>query len=107
MNDDAMKFFLVGLSKLLGVGPHRVKADEKVTADPVTLALVKGNDVGEIVVTLILQVYFKDFRIVAEDVGNLADLLAKRGCHLPNPRRCLAARNLRHPDVDGLITYHI
>ena len=74
--DHAMQFLLICGANLLAVASHGIQRDEKVTTYNILLTIVESDDVGVIVVLQVLTVYLKDLFIIAENVGNISNLLA-------------------------------
>ena len=74
--DHAMQFLLICGANLLAVASHGIQRDEKVTTYNILLSIVESDDVGVIVVLQVLTVYLKDLFIIAENVGNISNLLA-------------------------------
>mgnify|MGYP007119886955 CR=1 FL=1 len=81
MDDDAVKFLFVGRTHVLGIRAHGVEGDEEVAADFIALCVVKGNDVGVIIVLEELAIDLQNLFIVHKDVGNGATTLTVRLCH--------------------------
>ena len=60
VDDHAVKLIIKFGSELDGILPHAVNADEKITGKPVALALVEGNDIGEIVMMQVAKIHIKN-----------------------------------------------
>ena len=72
MYHHAVQLLIRLFAKLQGVAPYGIGADEEVAADFVSGGVVKGDDVGVIVMVQILAVYFQYLLIVAKNIGNVA-----------------------------------
>lgn len=68
MNDNTAKFPLVRLSYQFCIRSNGIKADKHISIDLFTTRIIKGNDVGEIIVLQILTIYFNNFFIVTENI---------------------------------------
>lgn len=106
MNDDAVKLALILLAELFGIGTHGIEADKEVTTDDIALGIVKGDDVGVIVVLQVLAVHFQYPLVITEDVGHLAHPFAILGRYGLDPRIVLAFFDCRETYSLGLIGYH-
>ncbi len=76
VDDYAVQLLLICRPHHFAVAAHGVERDEKVAADDIILAVVEGDDVGVIVMLQVLAVYLKNLLVVAEYVGNVANLLS-------------------------------
>lgn len=85
VDDGAVKLLdRIGVERL-GIGAHRVEADEDIARDLVAARIVEGDHVRVIVMLEILPVHLQNLLVRAEDVADVARLLAVRGCHLLDP----------------------
>ena len=91
----------------LGIGTNGIQRNDEVTIKHIILAVVEGDDVGIIVVSQVFVVDFEDVLVVAEQVANLADLLAVSGCHTTNPCGGLATLDIGEFDVLCRIGDHL
>ena len=85
VDENAVEFLLERDAKREGILPYPVDADENVARDEVGGDIVEGDDVGVGVVVKELTVDLKDVVIVAEEVGDVADLLATPTDYLGDP----------------------
>ena len=72
MDNHPVQFIFELGSIKLRVLPDRVHADEEVTVQAVTLAVVERDDVREVIVLQILHVHVQDVIVRAENDGNIA-----------------------------------
>ena len=104
MDNDAVKLLFVGSAYVLGIRTYRVEGDEEVAADFISLRVVKGNDVGVIIVLKELTVDLQDFLIVHKDVSNGATTLAMCLCHGINPSRRCSLVDIGEGKVDAVVS---
>jgi hypothetical protein len=102
----AVEFILELRPVLDGVFTDAVDADEKVSGNLVALAIVKGDDIGVIVVLKELAIDGKDVLVVAEEIAHFAHFLAIRGSHAAYPRRGFALFDFRKGYVFVIIGNH-
>ena len=101
MDDDTMKFVEKGCPHLLGVGGNGVKRDIDVAIHACARGIIKGDDVGIVVVLKELAIDSKDLLVVAEDIVEVAYRVAVLGCGALNPLLNFADVNGRHGGVVG------
>ena len=69
VDDDPVKFGFISSSELFCIGANGIQTDEQVAGNPVSLAVVECDDIGVIIVLQILEVYFQNLFVGAEDIG--------------------------------------
>jgi hypothetical protein len=106
VDDDTMQFLVIVFVEKVGIRAYRIKRDDKVAMDGVTLVIVEGDDVRIVVVTQILTVNFQDMLVVTEQIAYLPHFLTIRGSHTTYPSSGLTALDIRKTDVLGLIGNH-
>ena len=85
MDDDTMKFVEKGCPHLLGVGGNGVKRDIDVAIHACARGIIKGDDVGIVVVLEKLLIDSKDLLVVAEDIVEVAHRVAVLSCGALDP----------------------
>ena len=76
VDDDAIEFFVVAFPHAFGITPHGIEGNENIAIDGVALVVVESYDVGIVVVTEELAIYFQYFLVVTKHVPQLADTTA-------------------------------
>ena len=80
VDDDPVQFaFVVVIGELFRIGAYGIKADEEVTVETVSFAIVEGNDICIIIMLQILAVHFEYLLVRAEDVGDFTDSFSVSG----------------------------
>ena len=99
MDDDAMELTLVGLVELLRIRAHGVEADDDVAGYLVAFGIIKGNDVGVIVVSQELAIASENTLVIDEFVADRTQSLAMKLGDLTNPGADVTAADGRHSDA--------
>ena len=73
MNDYSVKFLFEFGSVLGSIFPYAVDTYEKITGESVSLAIIKCNDIGEVIVLEIFLIYIQYIIIRTEDDRYLTD----------------------------------
>ena len=73
MNDYSVKFLFEFGSVLGSIFPYAVDTYEKITRESVSLAVIKCNDIGEVIVLKIFLIYIQYIIIRTEDDRDLTD----------------------------------
>ena len=63
MDDDPVEFRLISRTKLLGIGGHRVEADEEVARNLLLLRIVEGDDIRIVIMLEILPINLQNMLI--------------------------------------------
>ena len=71
MDNDPVQLILELGPVKLRVLPDRIHADEEITVQAVTLAVVERDDVREVIVLQILHIHVQDVVVRAENDGNI------------------------------------
>ena len=106
MYDHAVQLLVIVLAIGSGIGGYGIERDDKVAVELVALAVVEGDNVGEIVVLEILTVDLEDFLVGAEEVAHLAYCLAIGGGHTAYPAGSVATADGWHGHSLGRISDH-
>lgn len=106
VDDDAVELLFVGSAYVLGVRTYRVEGDEEVATDFISLRVVKGYDVGVIIVLKELTIDLQDFFIIDKDVSNGATTLAMRLCHGFYPSSGCRLVDIGEGKVDAVVGNH-
>ena len=85
MDDDPVEFGFEGCAVKGGIVADGVDADEQIARQGIPFAIIKGNDVGIVLVPEITDVHVKDVRVGTKDHGQVADLPALYFRHLFQP----------------------
>lgn len=96
----------VWLAEFLGVGSHGDEREVYVTGYLVIMAIVEGDDIGEIVMTEIFAVGVEYVGVAAEEVVDVAYPFAVGRGDDTEPSSCLFKVDVGHLDVGGLEIYH-
>ena len=73
MNDYSVKFLFEFGSVLGSIFPYAVDTYEKITGESVSLAVIKCNDIGEVIVLEIFLIYIQYIIIRTEYYGNVSN----------------------------------
>ena len=101
MDDDTVQFVEEWCAYLFGVGGNGVERDIDVAIHACARGIIKGDDVGIVVVLKELAIDSKDLLVVAEDIVEVAYRVAVLGCGALNPLLNFVKVNGRHGDVVG------
>ena len=85
MDDDTVQFVKERCAYLLGVGGNRVKRYVNIAIHACARGIIKGDDVGIIVVLEKLLIDSKDLLVVAEDIVEVAHRVAVLSCGALDP----------------------
>ena len=107
VDNDAVEFLFVGSTYVLGIRTHGVEGNEEVATDFIALRVVKGNDVGVIIVLEELAVDLQNLFIIDKNVSNGATALAVRLCHGINPSRRCSLVDIGEGEVDAVVGNHL
>ena len=106
MDDDTVQFLVVGGPEQFGIGAHGVQGDICIANEYVSLAIVKTDMVGVVVVSDELAVDAQDFLVVHEDVVHQVDTLAIGMGNILYPLANLSLVQFGQGNVDGVECYH-
>ena len=106
MDDDAMKFIIVGLAKLLGIGADGIERNHDVAVNHIILIIIEGDDIGIVIMTQILVVHFENLLVIYKHIAYLSHLAAMRGSHLANPGTGVTLLDLWHFHAIYIVCYH-
>ena len=101
MDDDTVQFVEEWCAYLFGVGGNSIERDIDVAIHACARGIIKGDDVGIVVVLEKLLIDSKDLLVVAEDIVEVAYRVAVLGCGALNPLLDFADVNGRHGGVVG------
>ena len=85
MDDDTVQFVKERCADLLGVGGNRVERYIDVAIHACARGIIKGDDVGIVVVLEKLLIDSKDLLVVAEDIVEVAYGVAVLSCGALDP----------------------
>ena len=85
MDDDTVQFVKERCTDLLGVGGNRVERYIDVAIHACARGIIKGDDVGIVVVLEKLLIDSKDLLVVAEDIVEVAYGVAVLSCGALDP----------------------
>ena len=85
MDDDTVQFVKERCAYLLGVGGNRVERYIDVAIHACARGIIKGDDVGIVVVLEKLLIDSKDLLVVAEDIVEVAHRVAVLSCGALDP----------------------
>ena len=85
MDDDTVQFVEEWCAYLFGVGGNGVERDIDVAIHACARGIIKGDDVGIVVVLEKLLIDSKDLLVVAEDIVEVAYGIAVLRCGALNP----------------------
>ena len=92
---------------LLGIGGNRVKRYVNIAIRARVRGIIKGDDIGIVVVLKELTIDSKDLLVVAEDIVEFAYRIAILSCGALDPLLDFAEVNGRHGDVVSVEGDHI
>lgn len=92
VHNNTQKFLAVSGSLLNGIGRNRVKRNEHIATQKFPATVVEGDYIRKIVVLKKLAVDFKDFGIIAKDIGKRAYYASVSFRHFFNP-------SLNYPEI--------
>ena len=101
MDDDTVQFVKERCAYLLGVGGNGVERYVNIAIHACARGIIKGDDVGIVVVLKELAIDSKDLLVVAEDIVEVAYRVAILGCGALDPLLDFADVNGRHGGVVG------
>ena len=101
MDDDTVQLVDERCAYLFGIGGNRVKRYVNIAIHACARGIIKGDDVGIVVVLKELAIDSKDLLVVAEDIVEVAYRVAVLRCGALNPLFDFAEVNGRHGDVVG------
>ena len=107
VDNDAMEFVKESGSYLLGIGRHSIKRNVYIAIHARTRAIIKGDDVGIVVVLEKLLIDGKDLLVVAEDIVEVAYRVAVLSCGTLDPLFDFADINGGHGNVVSVEGNHI
>ena len=73
MNNDPVQLFLEVGTVLDGILPDTVNTYEKITGQPVTLAIIESDDVSEVIMLKIFLIDIQDIIVRTEDYIDITD----------------------------------
>ena len=73
-----MKLGIVICFKHLGIRTNSIEANEDITTQAVTFTIVKGNDIGIIIMLQVFAVYLQYSLVIAEEIGDFTNSLLVR-----------------------------
>ena len=85
MDDDTVQLVDERCAYLFGIGGNRVERYIDVAIHACARGIIKGDDVGIVVVLEILLIDSKDFLVVAEDIVEVAYGIAVLSCGALDP----------------------
>ena len=85
MDDDTVQFVKERCAYLLGVGGNRVERYVNIAIHACARGIIKGDDVGIVVVLEKLLIDSKDLLVVAEDIVEVAHRVAVLSCGALDP----------------------
>ena len=85
MDDDTVQFVKERCAYLLGVGGNRVERYIDVAIHACARGIIKGDDVGIVVVLKELAIDSEDLLVIAEDIGEVAYRVAVLSCGALDP----------------------
>ena len=85
MDDDTVQFVKERCAYLLGVGGNRVERYVNIAIHACARGIIKGDDVGIVVVLKELAIDSKDLLVVAEDIVEVAYGVAVLSCGALDP----------------------
>ena len=106
MDDDTVQFVEEWCAYLFGVGGNGVERDIDVAIHACARGIIKGDDVGIVVVLKELAIDSKDLLVVAEDIVEVAYRVTVLGCGALNPLLDSADVNGRHGGVVSVESDH-
>ena len=101
MDDDTVQFVEEWCAYLFGVGGNSIERDIDVAIHACARGIIKGDDVGIVVVLKELAIDSENLLVVAEDIIEVAYRVAVLGCGALNPLLDFAEVNGRHGGVVG------
>ena len=107
MYDDTVQLMVEGGSHLIGIALDGIERDIDVAIHARARGIIKGDDVGEIVVLEKLAVDSEDLLIVAKDIVEFAygELVIR--CYGTNPSLYLGEVERRHGDIVVVESDHV
>ena len=99
MDDDTVQFVKERCTDLFGVGGNRVERYIDVAIHACARGIIKGDDVGIVVVLKELSIDSENLLVIAEDIVEVAYRVAVLGCGALDPLLDLAEVNGRYGGV--------
>ena len=107
VDNDSMQFVKEWRAHLFGVGSYSVKRNINIAIHTRARGIIKGDDVGIVVVLKELAIDSDNLLIIAEDIVELAYRVAILRCGALDPLLDFRKVNGRHGDVVGVEGDHI
>ena len=107
VDNNTMQFVKERYTHLLGIGGNRVQRNINIAIHACARGIIKGDDVGIVVVLKELTIDRQNLLVVAEDIVELAYRVAILRCGALDPLLDLRKVNGRHEDVVGVEGNHI
>ena len=85
MNHHPIQFFWKFCSILDGIIPDRINADEKVTGQSISFAIIESNDVGEVIMLKIFLIDIKNIIVWTEYYRNVSNTTDLAFCYKTKP----------------------
>ena len=85
MDDDTVQFVKERCAYLFGVGGNSIERDIDVAIHACARGIIKGDDVGIVVVLKEFAINSKDLLVVAEDIVEVAHRVAVLSCGALDP----------------------
>ena len=73
VDNHTVKLIFVGCMLILTVGAYCIKTDDDVTIDNISFVIIKGDDVGVVVMSEVLLVHLKYLLIADEHISHFAN----------------------------------
>ena len=107
MDDDTVQFVDERCAYLFGICSNRVERYIDIAIHACARGIIKGDDVGIVIVLKELAIDSKDFLIVAENIVKFPYRVAILGCDTLDPLLDFAEVNGRHGDVVSVEGDHV
>ena len=107
VDNNTMQFMKERYTHLLGIGSNRVQRNINIAIHARVRGIIKGDDVGIVVVLKELTIDRQNLLVVAEDIVELAYRVAILRCGALDPLLDFRKVNGRHGDVVGVEGNHI
>ena len=107
MDDDTMQLVEERCAYLFGVGGNRVKRYIDIAIHACARGIIKGDDIGIVVVLKELAIDSENLLVVAEDIVEVAHRLAVLGSSALDPLLDFADVNGRHEDIVSVEGDHV
>ena len=107
MDDDTVQLVEEWCAYLFGVGGNSVQGNINITIHARTRGIIKGDNIGVIIVLKELAINSENLLVVAENIVEFAYGLAVLSCGALDPLLHLAGVDGRHGDVVSVEGDHI